>query len=223
MLLGKKVSVSSAPSRSGHATPASRPAGPGTARCGRAIGEGHPRPGPGRFGLAVLALACLAACSRPPEPVTGYGGLAFGDPRPGECVALDVPLPRGLAEDLVYCACPGRGGPFFGAAPTDAVYGFYQGRFFAVSATLSSREAAEALGRGLTRSHGSPYCRETPLLAVCLWRAGEADVVLETPSAGPSRLVVRHRGLAGRVAAAGAASPAPREAPAPGDDPPQAP
>ncbi|WP_428568464.1 MAG: hypothetical protein ACP59X_09480 [Solidesulfovibrio sp. DCME] len=169
--------------------------------------------------LAGLALAVLVACSGPAEPVTGLGGLAFGDPRPAACAAVDIPLPHALAESLAYCTLQGRGGQYLGAALHDPVYGFYQGRFFTVSAGLDSREAAEALRRDLTRGHGPPYCRETPGLAVCLWRAGEADVVLETPADGPPRLVLRHRPTAARLAAAGdPADRAGRETPGSAED-----
>ena len=51
---------------------------------------------------------------------------------------------------------------------------------------------------------------------------GDADAVLETPQAGPPRLLVRSRSLAGQVAAAGGepaevAVPAFGDAPGPGD------
>ncbi len=172
----------------------------------------------GRF-VAVLVLAVLAGCSRAPEPVTGVGGLRFGQVRPADCAALAVPLPRGLAEKLAYCAPPGGGGEFAGAALAETTLGFFEGRFFAAAAVLAEPAEADALGRRLTERLGRPYCRDGAGLAVCLWRGGEADVVLETPAAGPPRLLVRHRPLAEKVAALGGevAAPGLADAPAGGD------
>ncbi|WP_300155579.1 hypothetical protein [Solidesulfovibrio sp.] len=148
-----------------------------------------------------------------------FGGLRFGQGRPADCVALAVPLPQGLAEKLAYCAPPGGGGEFAGAALAEATLGFFEGRFFAASAVLAEPAQVDALGRRLTERLGRPYCRDGAGLAVCLWRGGEADVVLETPAAGPPRLLVRHRPLAEKVAALGGevAAPGLSDAPAGGD------
>lgn len=168
----------------------------------------------------VLFAILLGACSRGLEPLAGFGGLDFGAARPGDCAAVAVPLPSALADSLAYCACPGRGGEFQGATLAEPVFGFYQGRFFAASATLAAPQQAEILRRGLTRSYGPPYCRDGPKLAVCLWRAGETDVVLETPAQGPPRLLVRSRTLAGQVARAAGMSGAPAGDPVEaGDEP----
>jgi len=188
---------------------------------GIARAPGHARTGSSRAGrlIAALALATLTACSRAPEPVTGFGGLAFGAPRPADCAALAVPLPQALAGSLAYCA-KGGGAAFAGATLTDVTLGFFEGRFFAAAAVLADPGQADALAKRLTATHGRPYCRDRG--AVCLWRMGDADAVLETPQAGPPRLLVRSRFLAGQVAAAGgepaeAAVPALGDAPGPGD------
>lgn len=168
----------------------------------------------------VLIAVLLGACSRGPEPLAGFGGLDFGAARPGDCAAVAVPLPSALADSLAYCTCPGRGGDFFGATLAAPVFGFYQGRFFAASAALAVPQQEQSLRRDLTRTYGPPYCRDTPKLAVCLWRAGEADVVLETPAQGPPRLLVRSRTLAGQVARAAGMSRAPAGDPVEaGDEP----
>ena len=172
----------------------------------------------GRF-VAVLVLAVLAGCSRAPEPVTGVGGLRFGQVRPADCAALAVPLPQALAGSLAYCA-KGGGAVFAGATLTGVTLGFFEGRFFAASAALADPGQADALAKRLTATHGRPYCRDRG--AVCLWRMGDADVVLETPQAGPPRLLVRSRSLAEQVAKAGgepaeAAMPALGDAPGAGD------
>ncbi len=190
--------------------PRGTPRGPGDART--------PSPRAGRL-LAALALAALTACSRAPEPVTGFGGLAFGASRPADCAALAVPLPQALAGSLAYCA-KSDGVAFAGATLVDVSLGFFEGRFFAASAVLADPGQADALAKRLTTTHGRPYCRDRG--AVCLWRMGDADVVLETPQAGSPRLLVRSRSLAGQVAAAGgesaaAAMPALGDAPGAGD------
>ena len=181
----------------------------------------HARRPPFRVGrlLAALALAALTACSRAPEPVTGFGGLAFGAPRPADCIALAVPLPQALAGSLAYCATD-DGAVFAGAALTGLTLGFFEGRFFVASAVLADPGQADALAKRLTATHGRPYCRDRG--AVCLWRMGDADAVLETPQAEPPRLLVRSRSLAGQVAKAGgepaaAAMPALGDAPGAGD------
>jgi hypothetical protein len=171
------------------------------------------------LGSVLIAVLC-GACSHGPEPLAGFGGLDFGAPRPGDCAAVAVPLPSALADSLAYCACPGRGGEFQGATLAEPVFGFYQGRFFAASAALAAPGQAQALRQGLTRSYGPPYCRDGSKLAVCLWRAGETDVVLETPAQGPPRLLVRSRTLAGQVARAAGMSKAPAGDPVEaGDEP----
>ncbi|WP_052360186.1 hypothetical protein [Solidesulfovibrio alcoholivorans] len=191
---------------------------------GIARAPGHARTASSRTGrlIAALVLAALTACSRAPEPVAGFGDLAFGAPRPADCAALAVPLPQALAGSLVYCA-KGGGAEFAGAVLTDVTLGFFEGRFFVAAAVLADPGQAHALAKRLTTTHGRPYCRDRG--AVCLWRMGDADAVLETPQAGPPRLLVRSRSLAGRVAAAGgesaaAAMPALGDAPGSGDAPP---
>lgn len=193
--------------------------GPGP--CGTPRGPGDARTPSRRAGrlLAALALAALCACSRAPEPVTGFGGLAFGAPRPADCAALAVPLPQALAGSLAYCVKDG-GAAFAGATLTGVTLGFFEDRFFAAAAVLADPGQADALAKRLTATHGRPYCRDRD--AVCLWRMGDADAVLETPQAGPPRLLVRSRSLAGQVAKAGgepaaAAMPALGDAPGAGD------
>lgn len=193
--------------------------GPGPRGIACALGDARtPSPRAGRL-LAALALAALTACSRAPEPVTGFGSLAFGAPRPADCTALAVPLPQALAGSLAYCA-KGGGAVFAGAPLTGVTLGFFEGRFFAVSAALADPGQADALAKRLTATHGRPYCRDRD--AVCLWRMGDADAVLETPQTGPPRLLVRSRSLAEQVAKAGgepaeAAMPALGDAPGAGD------
>lgn len=222
-MLWEKMSVNCAILLRFDATGLDKPGSPETVPGPRGTQRttGPARIPPSRAGrlFAALVLATLAACSRAPEPVTGFGGLAFGAPRPADCAALAVPLPQSLAGSLAYCAKDG-GAAFAGATLADVSLGFFEGRFFAASAVLADPGQADALAKRLTATHGRPYCRDRD--AVCLWRMGDADAVLETPQAGPPRLLVRSRSLAGQVAAAGgesaaAAMPALGDAPGAGD------
>jgi hypothetical protein len=166
----------------------------------------------------LAACLCLpAACSRAPEPPRGWGGLAFGDPPPATAAPERVPLPSALAESLRFYALPAGDKTFLGVTLPRPVLAFYQGRFFSVASDLDAAADAQALRARLTRAYGRPYCRDGAKLAICLWRTGDVDAVLEVPQAGPARFMLRHRPTAAQVAAATG-----RPQPAPGGDfPPQ--
>lgn len=188
--------------------------------CRREAGRQAPRNRPtGRLpgvALGLLGLLLVLGCSSADAPVGSVGGLRFGAARPADCQPLRVPLPSALARTLAYCRRPGPEPAYAGASLADAVWGFYEDRFFALSATVAAPGQAAALRNELTRRYGRPYCRDAPKLAVCLWRAGDADAVLEVPADAPARFLLRHRELAARVAkASGEAAPAPDEPAAP--------
>uniref|UniRef100_I2PZV6 Lipoprotein n=1 Tax=Desulfovibrio sp. U5L TaxID=596152 RepID=I2PZV6_9BACT len=152
--------------------------------------------------LGVALVAAMAACSRPVEPPRGAAGLAFGDPPPAGLVAVAVPLPDGVAGRLRFFTRPGPTETFFGIALAEPVLAFFEERFFSLSAALADPAAGPGLRERLTRAYGPGYCRHAAELAVCLWRAADVDMVLETPADGAPRFMVRHRPLAGLVAAA---------------------
>ncbi|EHJ47105.1 hypothetical protein DFW101_1094 [Solidesulfovibrio carbinoliphilus subsp. oakridgensis] len=154
----------------------------------------------GWLGLALVA--AMAACSRPVEPPPGAAGLAFGDPPPAGLVAVAVPLPDDVAGRLRFFTRPDQTETFLGIALAEPVLAFFEERFFSLSAALADPADGPGLRERLTRAYGPGYCRDTAKLAVCLWRTADVDMVLETPADGASRFMVRHRSLAGLVAAA---------------------
>jgi len=153
------------------------------------------------LGLAVLVV-WIWACSRPAEPPRGALGLVFGDAPSADLAAVPVPLPDGVAGALKFYTRPGWDEAFLGVRLTEPVLAFYQGRFFSVSAALPGSDDGPGLRERLTRAYGPPYCRDTAELAVCLWRIADVDAVVEVPSNGPWRFMLRHRPLAELVAAA---------------------
>jgi hypothetical protein len=149
----------------------------------------------------IAWLVCLFACSRSPEPPRGLPGLAFGDPPPADVTPVAVPLPHELAGVLAFYTRPGRVEPLPGLVLADPVLAFHQGRFFSVSAELDEPTASRAR-ESLTRDFGPAYCREAAGAAVCLWRLGAVDAVLERPVGGAARFMLRYRPVADIVSAA---------------------
>ncbi len=153
--------------------------------------------------LGLLALvAGLAACSQPTPPPRGAAGMAFGDPPPDGLAAVAVPLPDAVAGRLRFYARPDRAEAFLGVVLAEPVLAFFDGRFFSVSGSLAGPDAMAALRERLTRAYGPGYCRDAAKLAVCLWRGGDVDMVLEGPQGGPWRFMARYRPLADLVAGA---------------------
>lgn len=92
---------------------------------------------------------------------------------------------------------------FLGVALSRPVLAFYRGRLFSIAAELTQGgQEGETLRTRLIKAYGPPYCRDGGKLAVCLWRVGEVDIVLETPETGMIQVMMRHRPTAGQVAAA---------------------
>lgn len=152
-----------------------------------------------RFLLGV-ALGCLVACSRPAgEPPRGLAGLAFGAAPTPDLVSVPVVLPAALAGILRYCTRPGPAAPFWGAAVSDPVFGFYREQLFSVRARLADPAAAPGLARRLTAAFGPPLCRERAGRRFCLWQPADVDVSLEQDGETSAWLLVRHRGLAAPV------------------------
>lgn len=152
--------------------------------------------------LFVAGLLVLAACSSAPEPPSGFAGLAFGDPPPPAAVPERVPLPSAVAGDLRFYTLPTGDAAFHGVRLPAPVLAFFRGRFFSVSATLGSSGDVLALRERLSAAYGAPYCRDAAKLAICLWRVGAVDAILEVPEALPARFMLRHRPTADQVAAA---------------------
>lgn len=151
------------------------------------------------FGLGLLL---LLACSRPAEAPRRLFGLAFGDPPTAGLVRQDVPLPAELSDSLAYFAAPGqRESGWAGLVLTDPILAFYQGRLFSIDAALADPAAAPGLRARLARDFGPPLCRDTGNRAVCLWTAGDTELVLESAGKGPGRLMVRHGPTAAALAA----------------------
>ncbi|MGE4539324.1 MAG: hypothetical protein AB7D37_19820 [Desulfovibrio sp.] len=150
----------------------------------------------------MAGLLVLAACSSAPEPPSGFAGLAFGDPPPPAAVPERVPLPSAVAGDLRFYTLPTGDAAFHGVRLPAPVLAFFRGRFFSVSATLGSSGDVLALRERLSAAYGAPYCRDAAKLAICLWRVGAVDAILEVPEALPARFMLRHRPTADQVAAA---------------------
>ncbi|EFL51810.1 conserved hypothetical protein [Solidesulfovibrio fructosivorans JJ]] len=152
--------------------------------------------------LLLAGLLLLAACSSAPEPPSGVAGLRFGDPPPQNATPERVPLPSAVAGDLRFYTLPTDEAALDGVRLPRPVLAFYRGRFFSAAATLGSSGDAVALRQRLTKAYGAPYCRDAAKLAICLWRVGAVDAVLEVPEASPARFMLRHRTMADQVAAA---------------------
>ena len=153
--------------------------------------------------VATACLLALIACSRPDDPPPRLFGLAFGDAAPAGLVRQIIPLPAGLSDSLVFFTAPGRQeNGWAGVVLTDPVLAFYKGRLFSIDAALADPTAAAALAARLTRDFGPAHCRETADRTVCLWAAGETELILESGAGGPARLMTRHRPTAAAVAAA---------------------
>lgn len=157
---------------------------------------------PGMAGLLLAGLLVLAACSSSPEPPSGFAGLAFGDPPPPAAAPERVPLPSAVAGDLRFYTLPTGDAAFYGVRLPAPVLAFYRGRFFSVSARLGSPGDAATLRERLTAAYGAPYCRDAAKMAICLWRMGAVDAVLEAPGDSPARFMLRYRPTADQVAAA---------------------
>ncbi|MFP5257792.1 MAG: hypothetical protein ACLGQH_02095 [Acidobacteriota bacterium] len=150
-----------------------------------------------------VCLLLLLACSRPVEPPRRLFGLAFGDAPIAGLVRQDVPLPAELSDSLAYFAAPGRReAGWAGLVLVDPILAFYQDRLFSIDAALADPAAASGLRVRLTRDFGPPLCRDTGNRAVCLWAAGDTELVLESAGDGPGRLMVRHGPTAATLAAA---------------------
>jgi hypothetical protein len=150
----------------------------------------------------LLGVALLSGgCSRPGEPPRRYFGLAFGDAPGAQLTRQAVPLPQALADFLAFYAAPGARDVPFGAALSDPVLAFWQGRFFSMEAALAVPAEAEALSRRLGRDLGPPHCRGGATGRTCLWQSGEIEAVLDESGSAP-RLMVRHAPTAAAVAAA---------------------
>jgi hypothetical protein len=123
---------------------------------------------------------------------------------------------------LRFFTRPGQTETFLGIVLAEPVLAFFEERFFSLSAALADPADGPGLREHLTRAYGPGYCLQVAELAVCLWRGGDVDMVLETPPDGNSRFMVRHRPLAGLVAAAtgsdraGALEATPEPVPRPG-------
>lgn len=154
--------------------------------------------------LAALLAVCLpglAACPPAAEPPHRLFGLAFGDAPPADLRHQAVPLPAGVSDSLAFFAAPGRReSGWDGVVLVDPVLAFYQGRLFSIDAALADAQAATGLRARLTRDFGLPLCREAAGRAVCLWVAGDTELILESAGGGPARLMARHRPTAAAVA-----------------------
>jgi len=156
-----------------------------------------------RFALAAVLLLAVIACSRPAEPPRRLFGLAFGDAPTAELVRQNMPLPAKMSESLAFFTAPGRQETgWAGVVLADPVLAFYQGRLFSVDAALVDAAAVSGLRARLTQDFGPAHCRETASRTVCLWSAGETELILESALAGSARLMARHRPTAAAVAAA---------------------
>ena len=155
-----------------------------------------------RCALASVLLMAVIACSRPAESPRRLFGLAFGDAPTAELVRQNMPLPANMSESLAFFTAPGRRETgWAGVVLTDPVLAFYQGRLFSVDAALVDAAAVSGLRVRLNRDFGPAHCQETASRTVCLWSAGETELILESALAGSARLMARHRPTAAAVAA----------------------
>ena len=152
--------------------------------------------------VCAVWLLAVAACSRPAELPHRLFGLAFGEAPTAELVRQQVPLPADVSQRLAFFTAPGRRETgWAGVVLTDPVLAFDQGRLFSIDAALAEAPAAAGLHDRLTRDFGPAHCRETAGRTVCLWSAGETELILERAVDGPARLMVRNRPTATAVAA----------------------
>jgi len=144
---------------------------------------------------------CRGACSGPAEPPMGAFGLRFGDVPPAGLPALRTPLPDALAQRLRFYALPGRIDALGGVALADPVLAFHDGRLFSIAAAVAAGDDGPQPRQRLAAAFGTPYCQGPAGASACLWRVGAVDIVFEETGGGPSRLMLRHRPMAGAVAA----------------------